>query len=66
VRIEAIAFLRIVRAVHPIAIELAGRDVAEIAMPDVFGTFGEGNSLQFAPALAVEQAELDLCRRGGE
>ena len=66
VGIEAVAVLGRIRAVHAIAVELAGRDVVEIAVPDVFGTLRQFDALELAAALAVEQAELDLFRVGRE
>ena len=62
VRIETKAPLRIIGAVHAIAVELARYDVVEIAVPDILGPLGQRDALELAPALAVEQAELDLCR----
>ena len=52
--------------IDAIAIELAGRDVVEIAVPDVLGSLGQLDALELAAALAVEQAQLDLLRVGGE
>ena len=66
VGVEAVAVLGLVGAVNAIAVELAGRYVVEIAVPDVFGALGQFDALEFAPALAVEQAQLDLLRIGGE
>src|SRR4051794_26678354 len=62
VGIEAMALLRRVGAVHAVTVELPGRNVVEIAVPDVLGAFGKLDFFQFAAALAVEQAQLDLLR----
>src|SRR6185437_7196462 len=51
-----------VGAVYAIAVELPGRDVVQIAMPDVFAAFGQLDALELATALVVEQAQLDLFR----
>ena len=64
--IEAVAVLGLVGPVHAIAVELAGRDVVQIAVPDVFGALGQFDALELAAALAVEQAQLDLLRIGRE
>src|SRR5687768_8384032 len=59
-RIETAAVLGLVRPVDAIAIELPGHGLVAIHVPDVFGALRQGNALQLAPALAVEQAQLDL------
>ena len=66
VGVEAEAAFRLIGSVHPIAVELARHDVAEIAMPDVLAALRQRDPLELAPALAVEQAKLDLLRIGGE
>src|ERR1700733_15828427 len=66
VRIETMALLRRIGTVNAIAVKLAGRDVIQIAMPDVFSALGKFDPLDFAPALAVEKTELDLLGIGGE
>ena len=60
VGVEAVAVLRRIGPVDAIAIELAGRDVVEIAVPDVLGAFRQLDPLELAAALTVEQAKLDL------
>ena len=47
---------------HAVTVELARGDVVEIAVPDVLGALRQRDALDLAPALAVEQAELDLRR----
>ena len=66
VRIEAVARFRRVGPVHAIAVELARRDVGEIDVPDVLGALRQRDALDFASAVAVEQAKLDLGGVGGE
>src|ERR1019366_2385444 len=66
VGVEAVAVLRLIGSMNPIAIKLSGRNVVQISVPDVFGTLGQFDALEFAAALTVEQAELDLLRVGRE
>src|SRR3989440_12188821 len=66
VGIEAVAVLGLIRAVNAVAIELSGRNVIEVAVPDVLAALGKFDALELAPALAVEQAKLDFLRVGGE
>src|SRR5260370_8623940 len=58
--IEAMAAFRIVGAVYAIAVTMAGEDVRKVSVPDVFGAFGQGDALELAPSLAIEQTEPDL------
>ena len=66
VGVEAVAVLGLIGPVNAIAVELPGRDVVQIAVPDVLGALRQFDALEFAAALAVEQAKLDLLRIGGE
>ncbi len=66
VGIEAVAMFRLIGAVNAITVELTGADVVEITVPDIFGALGQFNAFEFASALAVEQAQFDLLRVGGE
>ena len=66
VGVEAVPALGRIGAVDAIAIELPGRDVVEIAVPDVLAALRQFDPLEFAAALAVEQAKLDLFRIGRE
>src|SRR6201999_555115 len=65
-RIEAMALLGCVGAVDAIAVELSGRDVVEVAVPDVLGPLRHFDALELAAALAVEQAQLNLLGIGRE
>ena len=38
--IEAVSVLGLVGTVNTVAIELAGRDVIEVTVPDIFGALG--------------------------
>src|SRR3981189_3427836 len=51
---------------NAIAIKLPGRNVVQITVPDVFGALWQFDAFEFAAALRVEQAKLDLLRVGGE
>ncbi len=66
VRIEAVALFGRIGPVDAIAVELSGRDVVEIAMPDVLGTLRHFDALELAATLTVEQAQLDLLGIGRE
>ena len=66
VGVEAVAVLRLIGSVNAIAIELPGRYVVEVAVPDIFAALGQFDAFEFAAALIVEQAELDLFRIGGK
>ncbi len=59
-RVEPLARLRVVVAVHPVAVPLARLDAGEVGVPDVgihLGEFDAG-----LDELLVEQAEFDLFR----
>ena len=60
--VEAVAGLGLVRAVHPIAVELARAHVGQVAVPDLVGVLGQRDARDLALAGVVEQAQLDLFR----
>src|SRR5262245_2344213 len=60
VRIEAQSPLRVIRAVNPVTVELSRRNIIEVAMPDILGTFWQRDALDLAPTMAVEWTKLDL------
>jgi hypothetical protein len=62
VRIEAVAAVRLVRAVDAIAVERAGPDVGQVAVPDLVGELGQRDPLELLLAAGVEEADLDLRR----
>src|SRR5262249_47634807 len=62
VGIETVAALGRIGPVHAIAVKLAGRDIIEIAVPDVLGALREFDALELATPLGVEQADVDLFR----
>ena len=66
VRIEAMAARRVIGTVHAVAVKLTGPDIRQVAVPDLMGLFRQIDTLGFAPALRVEQAELDAGRVGGK
>ena len=66
VRIEAQSALGVIWTMNPVTVELSGGDVVETAVPDILGALGQRDALDLAPAMAVEQAELDSFRVGRE
>src|SRR4029077_20688624 len=62
VRIEAQSALRVIRAVNAVAVELAGSNIAEVAVPDILGTFRKCDALDLPTAITVKQAKFDLFR----
>ncbi|MFT3847446.1 MAG: hypothetical protein QM739_01850 [Propionivibrio sp.] len=66
VRVEAMALLRAVRAMHPVAVKQAVPFARQVAMPDEIGLLRHGDAFDLASAVQVEQAELDLGRVLGE
>src|SRR5215207_3691755 len=59
--VEAVASLRLPRAIDPIAVALAGTDTGEIAMPNVGRHLAQWYALLVLPGV-IEQAELNLGR----
>jgi hypothetical protein len=51
---------------HAIPVELSRDDIVEIAVPDILGTLWQGDTLDFAPAMAIEQAKFDFLGVGRE
>src|SRR6188472_3804864 len=66
VGVEAVAMLGFIWPVDAIAVELTRRDVVQIDVPDILGALRQFDAFEFAAALAVEQAELDLLGVGRE
>jgi hypothetical protein len=67
--IEPVTAFWFVRTVGTITIELAGRNIVQIAVPDILGAFGKRDPFDLPTAMVVEQAELDLfgmCRKQRE
>jgi hypothetical protein len=60
VRIEAVPLLRLVGPVHAIAVELAGAQLRQVAVPDEIGALAQRDALHLALAGLLEQAQLDL------
>src|SRR6185437_8562172 len=48
VAVEAMAMLRLIGAVHAIAVELSGRDVVEVAVPNVLAALGQLDAFELA------------------
>src|SRR6202007_1663556 len=66
VGIEAVTVLRLIGAVHTVAIDLPRRDVVQVAVPDILAALRQFDALELAAAEIVEQAQLDLGRVGGK
>jgi hypothetical protein len=64
--IETKTFLGRIGTVHPVTVNLARPDVGNIAVPNVVAALRQNNAFEFAAALLVEQAQLDLLRMGRE
>ena len=62
VGIEAVAALRIVRAVAAIAVQQAGTRLGQVAVPDLVGVFVQRDALHFVPTGGIEEAQLHLGR----
>ena len=60
VRIEAMARVRLVRAVHAIAVELARAHLRQTAVPDEVGALAQREAAHLALAGLVEEAQLEL------
>src|SRR6185437_13407595 len=65
-RVEAMAFMRRIRSVHAITVEQSRISARQIAVPDAFRIFGQGDALELASAMLVEETELDTLRMCGE
>ena len=66
VGIEAVPRVRLVGAVDAVAVDGAGPDLGQVAVPDLVGVFGQLDALDLLVAGAVEQADLDLGGVGRE
>src|SRR5690348_2466469 len=66
VGVEAMAAFGLVGPVNAIAVELPGRNVVQIAMPDILTSLRQFDPLELAAALGVEQTKFDLLRVGRE
>ena len=65
--IEAQAVVRLVGAVNPVAVELAGTDAGDVAVPHAGATFGEDDAPRLPRGMrGVEETELDAAGVGGE
>ncbi len=60
------AVLRLVGAIHAIAVDLAGMSVGQVTVIDLIGVFGQFDAFEFLLASGVEQAQLDLGGVGGK
>ena len=60
VGIEAVTVFRRVRAMHPIAVKLAGPKALHITVPHLIGAFRQGDARLGVLLGRVEEAKLDL------
>src|SRR5690606_28756730 len=66
VRVEAVAGARLVGAVDAVAVERAGPNVGQVAVPDLVGMLRQRHAVGLALAGRVEQAQLDTAGMGRE
>ena len=66
VGVEAVPRLGRVGAMDAVAVELAGPDAGEVAVPDLVGVLRQRDAVRLAPPRAVEEAELDAGGVGRE
>ncbi|MNM86533.1 hypothetical protein D3C81_986890 [compost metagenome] len=66
VGIEAVAVFRGVRAVYPVAVDLPGVGVGQVAVEDLIGVFRQLDTFELDLAAGIEQAQLDLGGVGRE
>ena len=66
VGIEAVTGSRLIRSMDAVAIHGSRPRIGQIAVPDLVGIFRQNHPLQLAPAVPIEQAQLDLGGVSGE
>ena len=66
VGVEAVPVTRLVGTMHPVAVELTGAHLGQIAMPDFMGVFRQRDAGDLAAPAVVEEAQLHLRRVRGE
>src|SRR5215510_9880714 len=64
--VEALSRRWLVRPMHAIAVDRARPRIGEVAVPDLVGVLRQGDALDLASAVTLEQTELDLGRVGRE
>src|SRR5277367_4246803 len=62
VRVKSVTLLRLVWAVHTIAVDRAGPNSRQVAVPNLISVFGQTDARGLALAVLVEQADLHLGR----
>ncbi|MET3823440.1 hypothetical protein ABID76_006166 [Burkholderia ambifaria] len=65
-RVEAMAVLRLVRAIRTKAVHGARMRVRQVAVPHLVGAFGQVEAREFLAAGRVEHAQLDALRMRGK
>jgi hypothetical protein len=66
VRVEAVAGVRRMRAVHAVAVDRARARIGQVAVPDLVGEFRQLDPVDLRLARIVEEAELHLGGVRGE
>src|SRR5690606_38599294 len=66
VGIEAVARIGLVGPVYADAVDGAGADTLEVAVPDLVGVFRQVDTGDLRLAAPIEEADFDLGRGGGE
>src|SRR6185437_14457831 len=56
VRIEAVPSLWVVGTIDAVTVELTGRNIIQMTVPDAFGMLGQCNAFDLSAPLAVKQA----------
>src|SRR5215470_9553413 len=62
--IKTMPFIWRVRAMHAVAVKLAGLYALKIAVPDLVGSLRQAEALRLMPAVVLEQAEIHGARMG--
>jgi hypothetical protein len=58
--VEAEPAFGLIAAVNAVTIELSRPDIVQVAVPDILSSLRQGDAFDFAAAVAIEEAELDL------
>jgi len=56
----------VIRAMRPIPVELSRGDIVEVTVPDILATLRQGDTLDLAPTMTIEQTQFDFLGVGGE
>jgi hypothetical protein len=64
--IEAQSTFGLIRAMRPIPVELSRGDIVEVTVPDILATLRQGDTLDLAPTMTIEQTQFDFLGGGGK